>query len=52
MVTSLGEYLIRGHLAFKTVIILTFCIYMYDKFVLERKKDLCGTSVEAVQDSA
>ena len=46
----MGEYLIRGHLAFNTFIILTFCIY--DKFVLERKKDLCGTSVEAVQDSA
>jgi len=45
-----GEYLIRGHLAFKTVIILTF--WIYDKFVFERKKDLCGTSVEAVQDSA
>jgi len=46
-----GEYLIRGHLAFKTVVILTFCI-IYDKFVLVRKKDLCGTSVEAVQDIA
>ena len=50
MDVHMGEYLIRGHLAFKTVIILTFCIY--DKFVLERKKDLYGTSVEAVQDSA
>jgi len=46
----MGEYLIRGHLAFKIVIILTVCIY--DKFVLEKKKDLCGTSVEAVQDIA
>jgi len=45
-----GEYLIRGHLAFKTVVILTFCIY--DKLVMERKKDLCGTSLEVVQDIA
>jgi len=44
----MGEYLIRGHLTFKTVVILTFCIY--DNIVLDRKKDLCGTSVEAVQD--
>jgi len=46
----MGEYLVRGLLAFKTVVILTFCIY--DKFVLERKKYLCGTSVEAVQEIA
>ena len=47
--TYMGEYLIRGHWAFKTVVILTCCIY--DKFVLERKKDPCGTYVE-LQDIA
>jgi len=34
----MGEYLIRGHFAFKTVVVLTFCIDLYDKFVFEKKK--------------
>jgi len=43
-----GEYLIRGPLAIKIVVILIFCIY--HKFILKREKDMWGTFVEVVPE--